>query len=74
MFLFLDLAIREFIERDTYCVKRVCIWSYSSPHFSAFGLNMERYRVSLRIQSECAKMQPKITPNMDTFHAVALEE
>ena len=25
--------------------------------------------VSLRIQSECGKMQTRITPNTDTFHA-----
>ena len=26
--------------------------------------------VSLRIQSECGKMQTRITPSTDTFHAV----
>ena len=31
---------------------------------------MERYGVSLRIQSECGKMQTRITPNTDTFYAV----
>ena len=35
--------------------KSVCIQSYSGPHFSALGLNMERYG---------------ITPNTHTFHAV----
>ena len=30
----------------------------------------ERYSVSLRIQSESGKMQTRITPNTDTFHAV----
>ena len=39
--------------------------SYSGPHFSAFGLNTERYEVSLHIQSECRKMRPRITPNLD---------
>ena len=29
---------------------------FSSPYFPAFGLNMERYEVSLHIQSECRKM------------------
>ena len=40
--------------------------------FPAFGLNTERYSVSLRIQSECRKMRTKITPNTDTFYAVLL--
>ena len=38
--------------------------------FPEFGLNTERYFVSLRIQSECGKMQIRITPNADTFYAV----
>ena len=53
-----------------HCVKSVHIRSYSGPHFPAFGLNTERYGVSLRIQSECEKMRATITPNTDTFHAV----
>ena len=28
-----------------YCVKSVCIGSYSGPHFPVFGLNTERYGV-----------------------------
>ena len=51
-------------------VKSVCIWSYSGPHFPEFGLNTERYGVSLCIQSECGKMRTRITPNTDTFYAV----
>ena len=31
---------------------------------------MERYSLSLRIQSKCGKMRTRITPNTDTFHAV----
>ena len=38
------------------------------PHFPAFRLNMERYGISLRIQSECGKIRTRITPDMDTFH------
>ena len=56
--------------RIMHRVKSVHIRSYSSPFFPAFGLNTERYGVSLRIQSECRKMQTRITPNMETFHAV----
>ena len=44
--------------------------SYSGQHFPAFGLSTERYRVSLRIQSECGKMRTRITPNTDTLHAM----
>ena len=51
-------------------VKSVRIWSYSGPYFPAFGLNTERYKVSLHIQFECGKMLSRITPNTDTFHAV----
>ena len=49
-----------------HCVKSVRIRSYSGP----LGLHKERYRVYLRIQSECGKMQTRITPNADTFYAV----
>ena len=56
--------------KEEHCVKSVRIRSYSGPHFTAFGLNMERYEVSFRTPSECGKMWTRITPNMDTFHAV----
>ena len=55
-----------------HCVKSVRIRSYSGPHFPAFGLNSERYGVSLRIQSECGKMLTRITANTDTFNATHL--
>ena len=51
-------------------MKSVRIRSYSSPYFPAFGLNMDRYPVSLRIQSECEKIWTRITPNTVTFYAV----
>ena len=53
-------------------MKSVRIRSYSGPHFPVFGLNVERYSVSLRIQSECGKMQARITPNTDTFYVVQI--
>ena len=56
--------------KGRHCIKSVRIWNYSGPHFPAFGLNTERYSVSLRIQLECEKMRTRITPNTDTFHAV----
>ena len=40
-----------------HCVKSVHIRSYFGPHFLAFGLNTERYFVSLHIQSECVRIQ-----------------
>ena len=55
-------------ECHKHCVKIVPAWRYSGPYFPAFSLNMERYSVSLRIQSECWTIQARITPNTDTFH------
>ena len=52
------------------CVKSVQIRSFSGPYFPVFGLNTERYFVSLRIQSEYGKIRTKKTPYLDTFHAV----
>ena len=42
-----------------HCVKSVPIQSYSGPHFLAFGLNTERYGVSLHIRSECGENADK---------------
>ena len=55
-----DVLLHELDQE--HCVKSVPIWSFSGPHFPAFGLNTERYLVSLRIQSECGKIQTRITP------------
>ena len=49
----LSINIRQF-EKKLHWVKCDRIWSYSDPHFPAFGLNIERY-LSLRIQSKSAK-------------------
>ena len=57
---------------EAHCVKSVHIRSYSGLYFPAFGLNTDRYGVSLRIQSECGKIRTRITPNTNTFHAVAI--
>ena len=43
---------------------------FSSPYFPAFGLDTERYGVSLRIKSECGKIRSRKIPYLDTFHAV----
>ena len=57
--------------KASLCVKSVRIWSYSVPYFRLFGWNTERYGVSFRIQSECGKIRTRITPHIDTFHAVS---
>ena len=51
-------------------VKSVRTRSYSGPYFPAFGLNKERYSLTLCIQSECRIMRTRITPNTSIFHAV----
>ena len=53
-----------------HCVKSVRIWSYSGLYFPAFGLNTDRYKVCLRIQSKCGKRRTRITLNKATFHEV----
>ena len=53
-----------------HCMKSVGIRSYSGLYFPAFGLNGERYGVSLCIQSKCGKIRTRITPNTGTFYAV----
>ena len=50
----------------------VRIWSYSGPHFPAFGLHTKKYSVSLRIQSEYRKKRTRITLNTDTFYEVSV--
>ena len=54
------------IAQREQCLYSECFWSV----FPAFGLTMERYSVSLLIQSECTKIRTRKTPNTDTFHAV----
>ena len=52
------------------CVKSVRIRSFSGPHFPAFGLNTERYGVSIRIQSEYGKIRTRKTSNTEIFLVV----
>ena len=51
-------------------LKSVHFPSFSGSYFHAFRLNMERYSVSLRIQSKCRKIRTRKTPNTDTFQAM----
>ena len=53
-------------------VKSVRVRSYSDPYFPAFGLNTERYGVSLHIQSKCGKIWTRMTRDKETFYAVSL--
>ena len=66
--------INYFICEQNLRIKSVRIWGNSGSHFPAFGLNkyLFVFGVSLRIQSECVKMQTRINPNTDTFYAVKL--
>ena len=47
---------------------------FSGPFFPAFGLNTERYGVSLRIQSECGEIWIRKAPNTNTFYVVFMVE
>ena len=55
---------------DWHYVKGVRIRGFSGPYFPAFGLNTDRYSVSLHIQSEYGKIRTRKILNTDTFHAV----
>ena len=65
-----NLLWKMWILSFLHCVKRVHILSFSSSHFPAFGLNTERYGISLRTQSKCWKIRTIKAQNTDTFHAV----
>ena len=69
---FLQYLASYWLSHCTHFVKSVHIRSYSGLHFPAFGLNTERYEVSLRIKSECGKMRTRITSNIDTFTQLRL--
>ena len=75
----LDLSVHRRIgiysnTGNIHCVKSARIWSYSGPYFPAFGLNTERYFVSLRIRSKCGKIRTRITPNTDTSYALIVTQ
>ena len=56
------IELKRFTLRNSV---RIC--SFSGPYFLAFGLNTERYRASLPIQSESVKIRTRKTPNKNTF-------
>ena len=51
----------------SHFLRSVRIRSYSGLYFPSFGLNTEKYIVSLRIQAEYGKIRTIITLNTDTF-------
>ena len=65
------IATKRSIKVLKFTLREKCPYSeLFCRHFPAFGLNTERYRVSVRFQSGCGKMRARITPNMDTFYSV----
>ena len=51
-------------------MKSVRIRCFSGPFFPRFGLNKDKYGVSLRIQSKCEKIWTRSAPNKDAFYAL----
>ena len=64
-----DLKITS---KAVHCFKSIHIQRFSGPYLPTFGLNTERYGVSLHIQSEFGKMRTRKTPNTDTFQALKI--
>ena len=56
-----NISITEFLIREQHCMKSVRIQNVSGLYFPAFGLNTERYSVSLGIQSEFGKIWTRKT-------------
>ena len=53
--------------KEQRCVKNVRTRSYSGPYFPPFGLNTEKYGLSLRIQSECPENTDQINSEYGHF-------
>ena len=53
------MAVWLFIQDQAHDVKSVRIRSFSGPYTPAFGVNMEIYRVNIRIQSKLGKYGPE---------------
>ena len=68
----LTILAKSPIFESPHLVKSARIRSFSGPYFSAFGLNTERYEVSLRIRSEFGEMRTRKTSNTDPFHALPI--
>ena len=80
------LALLLFVNLNTYCLfsgvwtliifftawKVSIFGNNSGSYFPSFGLNTERYSVSICIQFKCGKIRTRITPNTDTFYGVVV--
>ena len=64
-----DVVIYAFKIKNKHYMKSGRIMNYSGTYFPTFGLNTERYSVTLCIQSECGKIRTRITPNTDTLRS-----
>ena len=63
------ISLVQWLTAFSNCMKSVLIQSLSCSYFSAFGLNTERYGVSVCIQSKCGNKRSRKTPNTDTSYA-----
>ena len=63
------ISLVQWLTAFSNCMKSVRIQSLSCSYFSAFGLNTERYGVSVCIQSKCGNKRSRKTPNTDTSYA-----
>ena len=52
IYIYIYISYEQIFYIYIHCVKSVHIQSYSGPHFLAFGLNAERYSISLCIYSK----------------------
>ena len=68
----LSMIVGQGHEFDKFWIlsQSLCEKYYSGLYFPTFGLNLEGYSASLRIQSECGKIRTRITQHTDTFYAV----
>ena len=63
------ISLVQWLTAFSNCMKSVRIQSLSGSYFSAFGLNTERYGVSVCIQSKCGNKRSRKTPSTDTSYA-----
>ena len=63
---------QKVMQKNNVTLRKKCPHSefFWSVFFPTFGLNTERFRVSLSIQPECGKIRTRKTPNTDIFYAV----
>ena len=63
------ISLVQWLTAFSNCMKSVRIQSLSGSYFSPFGLNTERYGVSVCIQSKCGNKRSRKTPSTDTSYA-----